>query len=416
MDFTQYQMINRYERIRALPESELDRRWEVIREVMKKHDVKVMVFARTSENGTSLWLLGASNKHPDYIIFPLEGTPVAVYGGKSRMDGQFNPYALVGRTRIEPGAYGKVENVNEFCAEMVSKYVCKDKQRVGFSQPAGMDVSFRRKLLTALPNLEIVDMTHEISRARSIKSPYDIELCKASAEMHRIFLEAVPSIVRPGRTQKDVNSDLRKLAMDFGSGGEDMCLMMKVVDKYHNRRLATPWGAMQNRRFQNDDMFWILLETSGPGGQFCANARYWSFTEPSKEFTDRLHVAVKAQELAGELLKTGTTIRRVADTVNEFIRTSGYYTDNCCYIHSLGYAMGEYPMLSDNSVATDPKSIDEDEPLESGTIMIAHPQVGIAGKGKIPRPDMVLVIDTYMIEDKGTEQLTKAPRGLYLID
>lgn len=415
MDFTQYQMINRYERIRALPESELDRRWATIRNLMKKHDVNVMVFANTSENGTSLWLLGASNKHPDYIIFPMDDTPVAIYSGKSQTNGQFNPYVFVGRTRIEPGAYGKVKNANEFSSEMVCKYVSKDKARIGFSHPSAMDVTFRRKLLSAMPNLEIIDMTHEISRARSIKSLYDIEVCKASAEMHRIFLEAVPSIVRPGRTQKDVNNDLRKLAMDFGSGGEDMCLMMKIVDKYHNRRLATPWSAMQNRRFQNDDMFWILLETSGPGGQFCANARYWSFTEPSKEFSDRLHVAVKAQEMAGELLRTDVTIRSVADTVNAFIRASGYYTDNCCFIHSLGYAMGEYPMLSDNSVATDPKSIDEDEPLQNGTIMIAHPQVGIAGKGKIPRQDMVLVIDTYMIEDKGTAHMTKAPRGLYLI-
>ena len=44
MDFSQYPMINRYERIYALPESELERRWEAIRQVMRAHGLTVWLF------------------------------------------------------------------------------------------------------------------------------------------------------------------------------------------------------------------------------------------------------------------------------------------------------------------------------------------------------------------------------------
>ena len=408
MDFSKYQMINRYERIRALPESELERRWEAIRALMRDKGVNVILFADANPSATSMWLLGTGNKVPEYIVFPLDDDPIAFYGGKSQPDGSFNPYALAARTRIEPGSYGRVINANEFKAEAVSKYVNREKPVIGIFQPNAIRVSLRKMLETEMPGLEMVDLTHDISRVRSVKSPYDIELCRASAQMHTIFMEAVPSIVRPGRTQREVLMDLRSVAMEFGSGGEDMCLMMKIVDREHNRRSAIPWGSMDERRFQNDDMFWILLETSGPGGQFCANGRYWSFTEPGEGFLDRFNTAVRAQDIVQSLLKAGATIRNAADAANHYIRSAGYYTDDCCFIHSLGYAMGEYPMLSDHSIPTDPKSIDEDEPIQPGTILIAHPQVGLREKNA--RPDMVLLIETYLVEENGTEKLTTYPR------
>ena len=408
MDFSQYQMINRYERIRALPEKELDRRWGVIRQIMKEHGLNVILISDPGRNGTASWLLGTGNKVPQLIVFPLDDAPTAVYGGKSLSGGGFNPYVLPARTPVDPGIYGRVVNANEFSAEMVSKYAGKAHARIGVFAPETFGVKCVRDLNSAMPGLEMVDLSHEIALARSIKSEYDIELCRASAQMHTIFCESVPSVLRLGRTMREVLMDLRRLLKEFGSAGEDLGPMMKVVDKYHNHRTGLPWGPMDDRRFQSDDMVWFLLEIAGPGGQFSANARYWSFTDPSEEFMERYRLAVRAQDIVQDLLKPGNTIRKVADTANAFIRGAGQYTDDCCFLHSLGYEMGEYPMLSDHSVPTEPKSIDEDEPLRPGTIMIAHPQIG--RKEKNERHEMVLLVETYMIGEEGAERLTTYPR------
>lgn len=109
-------------------------------------------------------------------------------------------------------------------------------------------------------------------------------------------------------------------------------------------------------------MFSILLETSGPGGLFSPNLRYWSFGDISDSFAERYRVALGAQNLVQSLLRPGISIRCVADRVNDYIRAAGHYTDNCCYIHSMGYAMGDYPVLTDNS-AYQPKLPEEDDTL-----------------------------------------------------
>lgn len=409
MDFTQYDMINRYERIRALPESELDRRWNVMRDMMRAHGLKVLLIASPGDSGTSMWLLGTGNKIPDCIIFPLEDLPTAVYGGKPLRDGSFNPYAMPARNRIEPGIYGKVRNVNGFDPATVARYL-DDRAELGIVAPGSMSVSMEKKLFSAIPGLKLTDVSQEFSRIRSVKSQYDIELCRASAQMHRIFLEAVPGVVRIGRTEREVMNDLRKIVMDLGSGGEDLCLMINITDLDHNSYSGRYAVRSPEHRFQKGDMFRILLETSGPGGQFCANERYWSFGEPGKDFMKRYRTAIHAHELVQEKLRPGNSIRSAADAVNAYINSEGYDTDNCCFIHSMGYTMGEYPMLSDNSVHPFSKVPDEDEPIQPNTIMIAHPHVGFDRSIKTSRFQMVRIVETYLILPGETERLDISPR------
>ncbi len=414
MDFTTYSMINRYERICALPESELDRRWEAVRTVMRKHDVPVTVFANVGDCGMGWWLIGGSSKLPSYIIFPLDGEPTAVYPSRTRCGEGFNSRPYPGRTPVERGIYGRVQNVNEFQAGLVKKHMrVGGPSRVGFVNPGALDIAAKRKLASEIPGMQIVDIGRDVAKIRSVKSEFDVELCRASAQMHRIFLETVPAIVRIGRTEKEVLADLHRLAMDFGSGGEDMCLMMHLFDSRGAILPHVPDETLPGRRFQQGDLLSILLETSGPGGQFTANLRYWSFGDPTDEFLERYQVAEGAQDLVQSLLKPGVSLRSVADQVNAFIRGKGHYTDDCCYMHSMGYTMGEYPVLTDNSV-NQPKLPEEDDPLAANTILLAHPHVGFATPTQ--RDDMMRIIETYLVREDGAERLTTTPRDhVYVI-
>ena len=414
MDFTQFGMINRYERICALPESELDRRWGVIRDVMRAHDVPVMVLFNVGESGMAWWLISCSSKLPSVIIFPLEGEPVAVYPPRGRVTDSFNDRPYPGRTKVEGGIHGRVRNTNSFRAENVRRYLTPGKPaRIGAVHPQAMTQGVRKELLGGIPDAHLVDLTAQVARVRSQRSSFDLELARASAQMHRVFLEAVPSIARIGRTEKELKADLHRLAMDLGSGGEDMCLMLHVFDREGRILRQGPDQALPGRRLQEGDRFSILLETSGPGGLFSANLRYWSFGDISDSFAERYRVALGAQNLVQSLLRPGISIRCVADRVNDYIRAAGHYTDNCCYIHSMGYAMGDYPVLTDNS-AHQPKLPEEDDPLQPWTILLAHSHVGFAPR--TDRDDMARIIETYLVSDTGCERMTTAPREqVYII-
>lgn len=414
MDFTQFGMINRYERICALPESELDRRWDALRQVMREHDVRVMLLNHVDDCGMAWWLIGCSSKLPSVIVFPLEGEPVAVYPSEMRAGTEFNDRPYPGRTRVEAGIYGRVRNVNRFSAEEIRRRLAKDQPaRIGVVHPQMMTHGVKDELFGAIPELQLVDLTAQVARVRSQRSPFDIELARASAQMHRIFLEAVPSVARIGRTEKELKADLHRLAMDLGSGGEDMCLMLHVFDREGRMLRQGAYQRLPGRRLQEGDMFSILLETSGPGGLFSANLRYWSFGDVSEGFAERYRIAVEAQKLVQSMLRPGISIRCVADRVNDYIRATGHYTDNCCYMHSMGYTMGEYPCLTDNSV-NQPKLAEEDDPLQPWTILLAHPHVGFAQQ--TDRDDMARVIDTYLVHETGCERLTTTPREpIYVI-
>ncbi len=407
MDFSQYPMINRYERIYALPESELERRWEAIRQVMRAHGLTVTLFFQLEDCGTGWWLLDCSNKLPACVVLPLEDDPVAVYPSRTAGEaGRFNRRPYPGRTVVEDDPYGRIANVNQ-CPSVRRYLKAGQPARIGVFHGEAMTVALRRELLEGAQDAELVDITADIARARSLKSPFDQQLCRASAQMHRVFLEAVPSVVRIGRTEKEVLADLHRLAMDMGSGGEDMCLMMHSFTPRGEFLPADAYLELPGRRFEEGDLFSILLETSGPGGMFAANLRYWSFGDVTDEFMERYRIAVGAQDLVQSLLKPGVSLRQTADQVNDYIRGTGHYTDNCCYMHSMGYAMGDYPCLTDNS-AHQRKLPEEDEPLRPGTLLLAHPHVGFAGPTR--RDDMVRVIETYLVGEESAERLTTAPR------
>ncbi len=408
MDLKRFDMINRVERIAAITEDELASRWNKLRRAMEKKDLGAVCF--TSDPAMIWWMTLSSSKMPDIFIFPLEGDPIAVYKTRRTSKSGFDPYVFPGRTPVEGTVFNWIENRNDISGQEF-RDICRG-MKVGIVGMRGLQTWFGDLMVSE--GIEFEDFSHDMDLIKYKKSEFDQDLLRMSAKMHCDFHKAIPSVLRRGRTEKEVASELHELAMNMGSSGEDMCLLIHSFDLKGN---STPMGLQYPpyREYKDGDLIEILLETSGPGGLFTACARYYAFGNPEKEFMDRYNVACEANDLAGKLLRPGATLRGTADKVNEFIRSKGFYTDNCCYLHGMNYTMGEYPVLTDNSISVIDKKIDEDIPIEAFMQSLAHPHVGKPLGQYTDREAMVRVIDTWYITDEKTYRATSIPRDVTVL-
>ncbi len=404
MKFEQFSMRNRHDQIYAVTAEEKLRRIELVKKVMREKEVEVFLLADCADS-LGCWLCGTA--YPALLVVPLEGDMIKIYpAGSSNPDTR----AFV---RVQEDPLGMCRQEEKPDWEQIARLVARCDGRIGTAGLENMDVQMYEQLTAAVPDLQPVDIGYDINIVRAEKSPFEQELLWESARMHQKILEAVPALLRPGRTMKEVSDDLRYLALEFGSTGEDMCLMIHTLDK-EGIPLDEVFEPFPGRYFGAEDIVSVLVETNGPGGFYHAIGRYFAFCSPTEQFMERYKVAVEANQLVGKMMYPGNTLRNVADTVNDFIRDSGYYTDDCCYLHGMGYAMWEFPAIADNTFGKQ-KLPYEDLVLKEGMVSLAHPHAGKPDRRFTEREEMIRCIDSYMVREGGAARMNTMTQDIIML-
>ena len=78
--FEKKPMVNRYEQVFCFSREEMERRFGVMRQVMKEQGTDVTLILEGFWEGYSQWLTG--NRNPFVVIVPKEGKITAVFGEK----------------------------------------------------------------------------------------------------------------------------------------------------------------------------------------------------------------------------------------------------------------------------------------------------------------------------------------------
>ena len=388
-DFSPFVMENRYDSVMAVTGEEIDRRWELLRQVMRDKNVgaAVLVSYRPGEmRGIHQWLAGS--KRIEYIVFPMEGTPVAVFGGTPNADGSFNRDALPGFGKLPRGFYGRVEYVNRLTDRRMAELMAASGGRVGVYKMCDLTVSIRDEILKAVPGAELLDITAEVDKAKATRSEMDIRLTQEAALMCQRVHEALPTILQEGRTYVEVMADTIYVGLKNGSSAEVMMFINENFDS-HGDRLPAERAPYPGTRYKKGDIVGMLVESDSWGGYNSMHDRYYCFGEPAEDFKIRFVTANDANLLVGKLLYEGNTTRNVAEAVNQFIRDRGYYTDDCNYLHSCGYATWEDPSKSDRSIGVPNIFDSENWPLKEGQQLMTHPHVGPIGGAKVDRSKFV---------------------------
>ncbi len=395
MDFSAFTMLDRYEGVRAVTEQELSERWARLSAMMEKEGLGALLLLSPASEGANLWLTGERGQK--LLVYYHDGSADAVYDGALPTDTPAHP---------------RLRRCRELDLERLARETVEKGLKLGFVHSERLTVGLRRSLRERLPDDSCTDALLPFARVKAHKSPLEQALIREAAGMIQKVFEAFPAICREGRLYKDICDELQYLTASLGSDGEYMISMLHVFD--HEGNSLTPLlEAAPGMRAERGHQIAYLLETNGPGGYYAVLGRVFSFGEPSAEFRKKHRLAVSANRLAGSLMRPGATARGIAETVNAFIRTAGYPTDDCCYMHSMGCSMGEDPALGDRSHGEQPSATEHDK-LETGMQLHCHPHVGFPGR-YTSRSEAVRVINMYLVGEEGGVRQDSFPEEIILL-
>jgi Xaa-Pro aminopeptidase len=350
----------------SISNSELERRWKAVREVMGERKVDFLLVRNDEEflGGNVKWFtdIPARHSYPYTVIFPADDEMTLISVGPPPPGDPAPPaWAVRGvKRRLSAAYFASVHYTSTYDAELAVG-VLKEKKRatVGLVGRSYFPIPFYEYLRKHLVGYKFVDMTDEIDQIKVIKSPEEIELIKKTAALQDAAMEHVKMVLRPGRRDFEIFAEAQNSCIMQGS--ERQLILVASGPQgtpvpFHSRHF-------QNRVIQHGDQFSILIEVNGPGGFYTEIGRIFSIGNPSQQLQDAFGVAVEAQKLTASLLKPGGSPKDIIEANNEFLQKHGYGPERRLYAHGQGYDLVERPLIR------------QDEPMriKAGMNITVHP-------------------------------------------
>lgn len=407
-------MIHRFEQVRCFSQEELLRRLFEVRKVMRQREVDVLLLLEADWEGYSQWLIGEKNTY--MVVVPMEGNIRAVFGERLLENGgsakHLVPQAWYRFGEAVEPAGPHIDFADAFDGFGLKKVMeLGDWPRIGFVHQETMRADLKLYLEQVFPGAEYVDITLDIDPVKATKSAEEMVYIKNAVALHEKLIGALPSIIRPGRTIGQVNTETRYLAHQMGSGGA-VCLCFAIQsgdDREGPLGHRSGLAPYPERKLRWGDRIFMLLEANGLGGHFTALGRNFCLGEPTADAVKYWELALKMQDFAAKNLKPGVSVKEIFDANVAYIESLGYKTNRQNYLHSLGYVFGEKPYLHD---------VSETIPLRENMVYLNHPHVRInrgADTGKVIYDDLY-AIDTYLVTKTGGVRQNRIPRELIVIE
>lgn len=412
MELAGKQMLERFEQVLFFGKEELERRWLLTRKVMEEQNADYLMILEGSYEGYNHWFIG--NRECEGILIPKEGKITVVLGRKTaKITEAYEENRPVDFDKwIDRKPVQSVHENLRFADSFDARDIKKDCQgkkqlRIAMIHPEVLKNSWYEQMKDVLGDFTYFDIGLALDAVRVIKSEEEKYLISQVNRMNEKLMSSVGTVIRPGRSLKEITDELQYMAMKLGSGGHFVhvfCLNCSPQDE------PSPNG-MERRTYPGltlkyGDKIFVLIETNGPGGHYSALGRYCILGQPSEEMQKYWDMAVKAQKNAARMLKPGVTVRMIADENKRFIQECGFITNDQNYLHSLGFQYGEQPYLNAPS---------ENTPLQAGMHYIAHPVIERQYPGT-DRMDGIFALDTYYVTAEGGIRANSFPQELIILD
>ncbi len=302
----------------------------------------------------------------------------------------------------------------------------KTPQTIGFELdvlPTNMFFTYGEKIF---PSLRLVDISSSVRRLRTIKSPWEIEMMRHTAEISRKVADAVPRLLKPGITELWLNAELEGLARKAGNTGM-VRLRSFNLEMGFGHILSGPNAAVPS---------YTDAPTGGPGldpafGQgagerkigpgeivsvdimVCRNGylndqtRNYCIGSPPprlahayefvKSVHHRLRETARPGVITGELYKTVVGWAEEAGWGKWFM---GHAEPKITFVaHGIGLEVDEFPFIAEGQRL----------PLREGMIFAFEPKVIIPGEG------LAGLENTYVVTSDGVESLNTATEELVTV-
>ena len=272
------------------------------------------------------------------------------------------------------------------------------------------------RLAALFPEAEIVNGSSILREARSVKTPYEIELFRRSAALHAKVYHQIPQLYRPGMTDIGLSVEIERLMRLEGAlglyrvFGRTMEVCMGSLLAGDNAAAASPYdfalggegldeslpvGANGTLLKEGNS---VLVDMNGNFyGYMCDMSRVYSVGRLSDRAYTAHRVCLDVQDKIASAARPGITGEELYELAMGVVRKSGF-TDNFMGItqqarfigHGIGLEINELPVLA-------PRMKQE---LQPGMVFALEPQI------VLPETGAVGIENSWLVTETGVEKLT----------
>jgi Xaa-Pro dipeptidase len=252
--------------------------------------------------------------------------------------------------------------------------------------------SFRR-LESALPKVEWVDISKKLDEIRLVKDKNELDLMRKACQISSRVADYIPNIIHEGMTEKELSAEITKELLKRGCSK----LAFDTIVCF-GPNAAIPHHFPDDSKLKKNQF--IICDFGGAVGKYCSDiTRTYVYGKPSDKML-KIHDCVKkAQDAAIRTMRAGVNGRDVHKKVEAVLAKYGFKGK---MPHSTGHALG-----IDVHDCSARLHSEIDQPLKEGMVFTVEPGVYIRGFGG------VRIEDDVVVRKKGVEFLTDADRGLW---
>ncbi|WP_308756549.1 Xaa-Pro peptidase family protein [uncultured Bacteroides sp.] len=273
------------------------------------------------------------------------------------------------------------------------------------------------RLAACFPEAEVVPCgTALIRRARSVKTPIEIEMFRRSGVAHAKAYEQIPSVYRPGMTDRQLSIEIERLMRlegclgIFRVFGQSMEIFMGSLLAGDNAAVPSPYdfalggkgldpslpGGVSGTLLQAGQCFMVDM-----GGNFYGYmgdmSRVFSVGKLPEQAYAAHQACIEVQEAVVAMAKPGTVCEDMYDKAVEIITKAGFADyfmgvgQKAKFIgHGIGLEINEMPVLA-------PRMKQE---LEPGMVFALEPKIVLPGIGPVG------IENSWAVTAEGLEKLT----------
>jgi Xaa-Pro aminopeptidase len=246
----------------------------------------------------------------------------------------------------------------------------------------------------ALPRAEQVAAGTVLRELRMRKSEAEVQaLREAGAAIDRVH-HIVPSVLKAGRTEREVGKDIAEAIMAEGHATVDFVIVASGPNG------ASPHHELSDRLIRPGDPVVVDIGGTMPSGYCSDETRTYAIGDAPADFRAYYAVLQQAQAAARAAVRPGVTPEAVDAAARDVIAAAGH---GQFFIHRTGHGIGlethEEPYIVAGNT----------EPLEPGMAFSIEP-------GIYPGPHGARIEDIVVCTPDGHESVNNVTRDLVIVD
>jgi len=396
-------MADHSERINgAVSTTELERRWSAVRAAMGQRGIDVLFMQNNNDfmggNVRYFTDIPAVNGYPIAVVFPKDDDMTMItmgpFGVDRRLPAGGDWYRRGVKRQLCVPSFASAHYTADYevqaAAAALGAYA---GATIGLLTPATVSFSLLDGLKRGrLSNASFVDASDMVDHIKAIKSEEELGWIRRTAEIQDAAMAAAFAAIKPGMREIEVGAIAEQHVVSHG-GEQGIYLACSITPGDPVRQ---DLRHLQNRIVREGDLFTLLVETNGPGGQYAEIGRVCSLGKAAEQDVEEHEFVLKARKFTLDRMKPGAACKDIFLEYNEFLRDHGRPLEGRLYCHGQGCDLVERPLIRQ----------DEAMRIQNNMNIACHPN-WVTGRM------FATICDNYIIHDDGpSERVHKYPERL----